>query len=286
MTDSILDAQGLVYQYDGNAAALQGLDLAVKRGSRLALVGANGSGKTTLLLHLNGTLRPRQGEVRLNGQKANYGRKALLAWRQQVGLVLQDPDDQLFAVSVMQDVSFGPLNLGLPEREVRERVAEALAALEIEELAERPTHMLSYGQRKRVAIAGVVAMRPRVLILDEPTAGLDPRGIEQLVAILERLHRAGTTLVMTTHDLDLAYTWAQEVAVVHRGRVTGVGAAAAVLREASLLAEAGLRMPLVLQIGLGFRERGWLPEGSALPRTGAELLACLPQGDITRRGSL
>ncbi len=129
-------------------------------------------------------------------------------------LVVQDPDDQLFAASVEQDVSFGPLNLGLPDAEVRARVAEALEALDIAALADRPTHLLSYGQRKRTAIAGAVAMRPRVLILDEPTAGLDPDGQERLLATLDGLRAAGTTVVMATHDVDLALRWADDAALL------------------------------------------------------------------------
>ena len=153
---------------------MSGLDLEVPRGRKLALLRANGCGKTTLLLHLNGTLKPSRGQVLLDGAVAGYGRQALNAWRNRVGLVLQDPDDQLFSATVEHDVSFGPLNQGLPEGQVRMRVAASLTALRIAGLAERPTHALSFGQKKRVAIAGVLAMRPEVLILDEPTAGLDP----------------------------------------------------------------------------------------------------------------
>lgn len=237
----ILAARGLAYRYPGGEGGLRGIDLEVPRGLRLALLGANGAGKSTLLLHLNGTLRPERGEVHLLGRAMGYGRADLAEWRRRVGLVLQDPDDQLFSASVYQDVSFGPLNLGLAEGAARERVEEALAAMEIGDLRDRPTHLLSFGQKKRAAIAGVLAMRPEVLLLDEPLAGLDPEGAERLLDLLERLHRAGTTLVLATHDLDLARSWADEAVVLHEGAVAGRGAPGPLLEDAALLARARLR---------------------------------------------
>src|SRR5262249_51632458 len=151
------------------------------RGRRLAILGANGSGKTTVLLHLNGTLKPRSGEVRLDGKAMAHDHDSLITWRRRVGLVLQNADDQLFAPTVAEDVSFGPLNLGLSHHETRTRVSNALSALHIDHLADRATHMLSFGQKKRVAIAGLVAMQPEILLLDEPTAGLDHLGTESLL---------------------------------------------------------------------------------------------------------
>ncbi len=275
MADVILEARGVAYRYPGGAQALRGIDLAVPRGIRLAVLGANGAGKSTLLLHLNGTLRPERGAIILDGQPVEYSRRGLLRWRRQVGLVFQDPDDQLFSATVYQDVSFGPLNLGLPEPEVRERVEEALQALEIAHLRDRPTHLLSFGQKKRAAIAGIVAMRPGVLILDEPAAGLDPDGAEQLLALLERLHRAGTTLIVATHDMDLAYGWADEVVVLHEGAVLRHGRPEVVLRDGAALICARLRMPWVLEIGVRLLEMGWIADGFRLPRKRSELLACL-----------
>lgn len=275
MSEVILAVRGLLYRHPGGAAGLQVADLRIRQGAKLAILGANGAGKSTLLLHLNGTLRPERGEILLGGHPVAYSRRGLLAWRRQVGLVLQDPDHQLFAASVSQDVSFGPLNLGLPEPQVRERVAEALRAMELEELRDRPTQMLSYGQRKRVAIAGLIAMRPRILILDEPTAGLDPQGAEDLLATLERLHQTGTTLIMATHDMDLAYAWADQVAVVHQGSILRQGPPEAVLQDEKLLMRSHLRTPWALTISLRLREVGLLPPADNLPRTRAELLDSL-----------
>lgn len=273
--DVILEARGLTYAYPGGVPALDGLDLRVERGQRLAILGPNGAGKTTLLMHLNGTLRPGAGEVLLDGAVQSHGRAALAAWRRRVGLVLQEPDDQLFAASVAEDVSFGPLNLGLSDDETRQRVDEALAALRITDLADRPTHMLSFGQKKRAAIAGAVAMRPDVLLLDEPTAGMDQFGAVHLLAALDKLRARGATLVFTTHDVDLAWSWADAVAVFVGGRVIRQGRPQDVLADHDALAQARLKPPLLLELGLKARERGWLAPDAPLPRSRADALALM-----------
>ena len=244
----LLAARGLEYVYPGGVVALRGLDLHIERGQKLAILGPNGSGKTTLLLHLNGTCQPTRGDIRLDGQPARYDHRALNQWRRRVGLVLQEPDDQLFAATVGQDVSFGPLNLGLSAAETAERVGEALAALHIAHLADRATHTLSFGQKKRAAIAGVLAMRPEVLVLDEPTAGLDPHGVAHLLGALQQLHEAGATLVFSTHDVELAYAWADQVALFHDGMVLCQGETVAVLGNREVLRQARLRPPLLLEV--------------------------------------
>lgn len=271
----ILTARELAYTFAGAVDALRGVDLAVREGDRLALLGANGAGKTTLLLHLNGSLRPRAGSILLDGAPVAYDRSFLKRWRQTVGLVLQDPDDQLFAGTVEEDVGFGPLNLGLPPPEVAARVGDALAALQITDLAARPVHMLSFGQKKRAAIAGVVAMRPRVLVLDEPTAGLDAQGVTDLLGLLAGLSAAGTTIIFSTHDVDLAYAWADAVCVLHAGRTVGSGAAAALLADRTLLAAAGLRVPVVLEVGCAARRLGLAAADAPLPRSHADLALLL-----------
>ena len=187
MSGQILEAHDVSYRYPGEIVGLDGATLALNPGEKVALLGPNGCGKTTLLLHLCGVLRPQQGSIWLNGQPVEYTRAGLRELRRLVGTVLQDADEQLFAASVYQDVSFGPLNLALPESEVRQRVEEALVSLGIDGLADRPPHRLSLGQKKRAALAGVVAMRPQVILLDEPTAGLDPVGAVTLLAILDGL---------------------------------------------------------------------------------------------------
>ena len=270
MTAPLLAVDGLEYRYPGGVVALRDLNLQIHKGRKLAILGANGSGKTTLLLHLNGTFRPTSGEIRLDGQPAGYDRRSLSHWRRRVGLVLQEPDDQLFAATVEQDVSFGPLNLGLSEAETRERVSEALEALRITPLAQRATHTLSFGQKKRAAIAGILAMRPEVLVLDEPTAGLDTHGVTHLLGVLRQLHEAGATLVFSTHDVELAYSWADEVAVFQEGTVRIQGETTAVLGDRELLHRARLRPPLLLEVAqaLGM-------DAGSLPRSREALLTLL-----------
>ena len=271
----VLQAQALTYAYPGGVPALTGLDLSVQRGRRLAILGPNGAGKTTLLLHLNGTLRPLSGQVVLDGTVMEYSRAMLSAWRRRVGLILQDADDQLFAASVAEDVSFGPLNMGLTEPETRQRVDEALTAMGIAPLAQRSTHMLSFGQKKRVAIAGSIAMHPEILLLDEPTAGLDHQGSAHLLAVLAKLEAQGTTLVFTTHDVDLAFEVADDVALFNHGKVLAQGPAESVLADSELLQAAQLRMPFVLELGLKARQQGRLAPDTPLPRTREAIVALL-----------
>lgn len=230
----------------GRRQVLRGATLDIPRGKRLALLGANGSGKTTLLRTLAGSVCPHSGSVLVDGIDVSYSRAGLKTHRQVVQLVAQNPDDQLFAADVSRDVSFGPMNLGLPEDGVRQRVARALEVLSIEDLASRPIHELSFGQRKRVAIAGALAMEPCVILLDEPTAGLDPQGVEEMVAALERLRQARTTVVISTHDVDFALSWADSLAVLVDGKVRH-GAPTEILSDVGLVASARLRQPLVLQ---------------------------------------
>ncbi|WP_369215775.1 ATP-binding cassette domain-containing protein [Streptomyces flavofungini] len=272
MSEPLVALRAASYAYEEGPEVLSGLDFDVAEGRALALLGRNGSGKTTLMRLLSGGLRPREGELTLGGVPVTYDRKGLTRLRTTVQLVVQDPDDQLFAASVGQDVSFGPLNLGLPDAEVRARVAESLAALDIAALADRPTHLLSYGQRKRTAIAGAVAMRPRVLILDEPTAGLDPDGQERLLATLGRLRDAGTTVVMATHDVDLALRWADDAALLTPSGVR-TGPAGVTLADRDLLVRAGLNLPWGVAVAELLRARGLLAETDERPRTPEELAA-------------
>ncbi|MFC3850313.1 energy-coupling factor ABC transporter ATP-binding protein [Corynebacterium hansenii] len=238
---SILAARGLGFRHPG-VHVLSGVDLEVFRGERMALLGANGSGKSTLLRLLAGAIRPTSGSLEFDGSPYSYGRRGRNHLRQRVQLVLQDPDDQLFATSVAADVSYGPVNQGLPDDEVRRRVDEAMAAAEVADLADRVPHQLSYGQRKRVALAGALAMRPDVLLLDEPTAGLDPAATENLLGTLGALHDGGVAVVMATHDVDVAWSFAARAAVLVDGSAV-TGAASEILVDPDLARRARLSLP-------------------------------------------
>jgi cobalt/nickel transport system ATP-binding protein len=217
---ALLEFDDLHYTFPGSdIPALRGASLSIAIGQRIALIGRNGAGKSTLLLHANGILRPAAGQVRLEGAPLEYTRRGLLRVRRQVGLVFQNPDDQLFSASVLQDISFGPMNLGLSIADVRRRVAEAADLCGISNLLDRPTHALSGGQKSLVALAGVLAMAPRVLLVDETTSGLDPWMRHQIFAIFDRLVEQGVTVLLATHDLTVARQWADTVVVMHEGRV-------------------------------------------------------------------
>ena len=247
-----LVATGIVAGFEGREV-LRGLDLEVPAGARLALLGANGSGKTTLLRTIAGAHRPSAGQVLLDGDPVRFDRAGLREHRRRVQLVLQDPDDQLFSADVRQDVSFGPLNLGLSETEAAEATDSAISAMGIEHLADRPTHQLSYGERKRVVIAGALAMNVDVLLLDEPTAGLDPAGVEALLQTLGEINARGTTLVFSTHEVDNALAFATHAAVMTEGRLRQ-GGLVELLSDAELLAAARLRQPILLQLSAAL---GW-----------------------------
>ncbi|HEX2324520.1 MAG TPA: ABC transporter ATP-binding protein [Chloroflexota bacterium] len=274
----ILAVEGVTFAYQDGTVALRDLSLALPRGRRTAILGANGSGKSTLFLHLDGILKPQRGRVLLDGAPVAYDRAGLTDLRRRVGLVFQDPDNQLFAASVRQDISFGPLNLGLGEAEVRARVEQAVRDTQIEDLADRPTHLLSYGQKKRVAIAGVLAMAPEVIVADEPTAGLDPESTARLLGLLDRLHGGGRTVVISTHDVELALAWADHALVLRRGELLGAGPPQAVFADAGLVREARLVTPIVLEVYQRLLAAGVaLPPGPP-PRTAAQLADLVSAG--------
>jgi cobalt/nickel transport system ATP-binding protein len=234
---------GVGYMYPNRQAALEGLDLQIWPGERVALLGANGSGKSTLLKLLDGIVAPSSGTVTALGRDAAAvaaGRDAF-TFHREIGLVFQDPDIQLFSATVLDDVAFGPLQLGLGREEVRERCDEALAAMEIAHLADRAPFELSGGEKKRAAIASVLSLRPDVILLDEPTASLDPRTKWVLVDLIQRLGAAGRTLIVATHELDIVPLIADRAIVLSElGTIAADGPPAAILADTDLLVAANL----------------------------------------------
>jgi cobalt/nickel transport system ATP-binding protein len=262
----MLEMLDVDYAYPGGIAALANVSLGIAPGEKIAVLGANGAGKSTLLSVLSGALRPARGVVRLNGQDIAYDKSGLRELRCQVGMVLQDPDDQLFAASVFEDVSFGPANLDLSTPEIIERVEAALAAVEIADLRDRPTHMLSFGQRKRVAIAGIVAMRPRFLLLDEPSAGLDPLGVSHLMNVLARISAQNTAIMLATHDVDTAYAWADRIVIFRGGRIACSGLPDQVFADGAMLETLRMRPPLVWEIARALRDNAMIDATAPTPR--------------------
>lgn len=264
---ALLDVTRLVVNRPGGGRILNELELQLNAGDRMVLLGPNGAGKTTLLRALAGAIKPNAGLIRRDGVELKYDRKSLREHRWRVQLVLQDPEDQIFSADVTQDVSFGPLNMGLTTQEARERVDSALALLGISQLADRATHQLSGGERKRVVIAGAVAMRPEVILLDEPTAGLDAAGTDAVLESLDRLHQTGSTVLITTHDVDWAFQWASQAAVLIDGKLCQ-GEATQIMADADLMAAAHLRVPWQAQIAA---KMGW----EVAPRSMQEVLTRL-----------
>jgi cobalt/nickel transport system ATP-binding protein len=233
--ESCIEIHNLSFVYPDGRSALRDVSLAVRLGEKVALVGPNGAGKSTLLLHLNGILRG-GGTVRVMGQEV--AEPHLPRIRGQVGLVFQDPDDQLFSPTVFEDVAFGPLYAGLPEEEIRRRVAWALAQVGLEGYAERVSHHLSLGEKKRAAIATVLSMRPEILALDEPTSGLDPRTRRRLIGLL---HELPQTMLVATHDMQFVAQVLPRTVVLDGGQVVADGPTGQLLADERLLEVHGLR---------------------------------------------
>jgi cobalt/nickel transport system ATP-binding protein len=232
---------GLQYAYPDGTVALAGVDLTVAPGERVALLGPNGAGKTTLVLHLNGILHGGAGTVEVSGDRVEPGDRARVAEiRRRVGIVFQDPDDQLFMPTVAEDVAFGPANLGVRGADLQARVDEALAAVGMSEHRHQVPHHLSFGQRRRVAVATVLAMRPEILVLDEPSSNLDPASRRELVAIIRSLP---VTVLMVTHDLPYALELCSRSVILDRGRIVADRPTADLLTDADLLAAHRLELP-------------------------------------------
>jgi cobalt/nickel transport system ATP-binding protein len=234
----VLSLQGVAYAYPDGHQALYGVDLAIARGERVALLGPNGAGKTTLVLHLNGILTAGAGTVTVSGLP--FTKDNLLEIRRRVGVVFQDPDDQLFMGSVRDDVAFGPMNLGLRGPELDRRVTEALDAVGMVDFVDRPPHHLSFGQRRRVAVATVLAMRPEILVLDEPSSNLDPASRRELADILRGLD---VTVLVVTHDLPYALELCPRAVVLSDGVIVADGSTADVLTDEALMRAHRLELP-------------------------------------------
>lgn len=241
----MLEARNITFSYDDGTEALNNVNLKVDKGDIVALLGKNGAGKSTLFLHFNGILRPDKGEIIIDEEKLKYDKKSLIKFRQKVGLVFQNPDDQIFAPSVEEDVAFGPLNLKLPMEEVQKRVHEALERVGMVGFEKKAPHHLSGGQKKRVAIAGILAMKPEIMVFDEPTAGLDPKGASKIINLLKELNEQGITIIISTHDVDLVPQYANKVYVLHEGEIIGEGTAKDIFSNKELINKANLELPII-----------------------------------------
>lgn len=245
----LLEFRDVCYTYPGTThPVIRGLSLQIPTAKRIALIGQNGCGKTTLFLLANGLYKPQQGEIYWQGERLKYDRRSLIELRQKVGLVFQNPEQQLIASTVAEDISYGLCNLGWNETEIEPAIAAILHKFGLTELANRPIHQLSLGQKKRVSLADVMVLKPELLLLDEPTAYLDPLHTRVLAQLLDNIHAAGTTILMATHDLEWVYRWADWVIVLNHGTLALEGTPETVFAQKQTLEALQLGVPLTVEL--------------------------------------
>ena len=266
-SDIILKAEDLYFSYDDEQShSLNGLSLEIKKGQKIAFMGANGSGKSTFFLCCTGILKPQKGKLFFHNKEVTYKKKELLDLRSKIGIVFQDPDNQLFSASVYQEISFGPLNLGHSEEETKKEVEEVIDYLEITPFRHKPTHALSGGQKKQVSIADILVMKPEIIILDEPAAALDPKHTTMVNHIVDQMTQNGITVLMATHDVNYAYEWADEILLFHEGKVLMYGTPTQVFSNRGVLTQTNLEPPAVLELFESLCRKGILKSSLPLPK--------------------
>lgn len=247
--DFIMETREVSFLYPDGMRALNKVNIQIRKGQTTAILGGNGAGKSTLFKCLNGILKPTEGKVFFKENEIVYKRQHIQNLRKSVGIVFQDPDRQLFSANVYQDISFGAMNLKLPEDEVRRRVEFAMKMTGVETLKDKPTHCLSFGQKKRVAIAGVLVMNPEVLILDEPTAGLDPKGVSEIFKLLKKMqNELNVSVIIATHDIDIVPLYCDYSYVLDNGEIVLHGSPKDVFEQADILRNVNLRLPRIAHL--------------------------------------
>ncbi|HET6581577.1 MAG TPA: ATP-binding cassette domain-containing protein [Methanoregula sp.] len=274
MSSIILEAREIRYRYPRGMEAICGISFHIRKKEKIALVGPNGAGKSTLLAMFNGMIRPNSGVLLFDNQPVQYDSASLRMLRKRVGFVLQNPDRQIIAPTVYQDVAFGPTNLGYPEREVKRVVTRALRHVGLEGFEHRPPHQLSGGEKKRVAIAGVLAMDPDVLVLDEPTSGLDPSGSEDIMELLDELNHEGKTIIISTHNVELAYPWVDRAILMLEGKILEEGIPEKAFGNPEYVRRAHLSLPTLLELHIELQKRGFHLQGKK-PHTVLDMMQAI-----------
>lgn len=249
-----IEVRSLDYSYPGGIKALTGVSFDVFEGEKLGILGPNGAGKSTLLLLIAGLLKPDRGQIKVFGKETRS--KEFENIRRSIGLVFQDPDDQLFNNTVFDDIAYGPRSLGMDEGDVEKSVGEVLRIMGITHLANRPPHRLSYGEKKKVAIATALVLKPKILLLDEPTANLDPKSKNDLLRLLKDLNCEGTTIVLTTHDVEILPELIDRVILINAGMTLDAGPAREVLQDEKLLQEASMEPPILVKLFIRLKSMG------------------------------
>lgn len=265
MQKLILKVEDLYYKYGNGKSALDGISVDIYEGEKIAVLGSNGSGKSTFFLNVDGVLKPEQGNIIYRGTLIN--KKNLKELRKNIGIVFQDADNQIIASTVMAEVGFGPMNLKLPKEEVIKRVEEALEYMNISDLKDRPPHYLSGGEKKRVSIADIIAMKSEVIIFDEPTAALDPLNALMLEEVLLKLEGEGKTMLISTHDVDFAYRWAERILVFCQGKIIADGTPLEIFQNKEVLKQGNLKQPTMLEVYELLVEKHMLQDTKSYPKS-------------------
>jgi len=274
MSSIILEARNVRYRYPRGMEAVCDISFHIRKKEKIALVGPNGAGKSTLLKMFNGMIRPDSGIMLFDNKPIEYDITSLRMLRKRVGFVLQNPDRQIIAPTVYQDVAFGPTNLGYPENEVKRVVTLALRHVGLEGFERRPPYHLSGGEKKRVAIAGVLAMDPDVLVLDEPTSGLDPSGSEDIMELLDELNHEGKTIIISTHNVELAYPWADRAILLLEGKILEEDVPQKAFGNPEHVRRAHLSLPILLELYMEMQKRGFQVQGKK-PHTVLDMMRCI-----------
>ncbi len=264
MEKPILSVRDLHFAYNEEKKALNGIDLDIYEGQKIAVLGSNGAGKSTFFLNINGVLSSDHGDIIYRGEKTT--KKNLNNLRKNVGIVFQDADNQIVASTVMGEVSFGPMNLRLPKDEVIRRVDKALAYMNISNFKDRPPHYLSGGEKKRVSIADIIAMESEIIIFDEPTAALDPLNAAMLEEVLGKMSEEGRTMLISTHDVDFAYRWAERAIVFSGGKIIADGTPLEIFQREDILEQASLKHPMMFDVFNAMKDKGLVKDENAYPR--------------------
>ncbi len=269
MEEILLQAEGLCYSYGQGKEVLRDINITVRKGEKIVVLGSNGAGKSTCFLNLNGVYRPDSGRILYRGKE--IGKKDLNELRKNVGIVFQDADNQIIASTVFAEVSFGPMNLKLPREEVKKRVEDALEYMNLGSMRDRPPHYLSGGEKKRVSIADIIAMESEVVIFDEPTASLDPVNVEMLEGVLDKMNEMGKTLLISTHDVDFAYRFADRAVIFAGGSIIADGPVREVFEDDEVLNQANLKRPVLFEVYNSLVSHHILEVGGDPPRDAGEL---------------
>jgi cobalt/nickel transport system ATP-binding protein len=285
MTDSLVSLKDVKFSYPAGVDALNGVTFEVAQGERIALLGPNGSGKSTLILLIAGLLTPNSGDIKVFGEKTTS--KDFQKWRSRIGIVFQDPDDQLFTPSVIEDIEYGPKNLKIPEAEIKTQSTQMLEKMGISHLKCRPPHRLSFGEKKKVSLATALILKPELLILDEPTANLDLISRRKLIDTLNELNRAGTTIIVSTHDAEAIPELADRIVVISQGLKIGEGKTSDILQNKDMLTQSGLEPPTIVSLFTDLKNQGLIQKISLTLEEGKkELINALKNNSIDNKNAV